>query len=154
MKKNSVKSVKVDLQIYNNKLDKNHFLKTNSSDKIIKNKIESNLTNVKEIKAEKIKIDLTKIDKSSEANITDRINKIKYLNLKTDIIQNNQVENNRIPNTKEIKLDKFIKIISKSNPKAGKHKKIINYNKKFSLKDARYENKLKYEQKNELINAK
>ena len=155
-KKNSVKSVKVDLQIYNNKLDKNHFLKTNSSDnknKIIKNKIESNLTNVKEIKAEKIKIDLTKIDKSSEANITDRINKIKYLNLKTDIIQNNQIENNRIPNTKEIKLDKFIKIISKSNPKAGKHKKIINYNKKFSLKDARYENKLKYEQKNELINA-
>ena len=152
-KKHSFKSVKVNLKIYNHKSEINSLIKTNSSDnknKTKKNKNQTNLTNVKGFKAEKIKIDLTKIDKSSETSITDRINNIKYLNLKTEITQNNQAENDKNPNTSKIDLDKFIKNFSKSNPKLGRQKKMINLNKKMSLKDARYENKLKYEQKNEL----
>jgi hypothetical protein len=152
-KKHSFKSVKVNLKIYNHKSDINSVIKTNSSDnknKINKKKVETNLTNVKGFKAEKIKIDLTKIDKSSEKSITDRINNIKYLNLKTEINQKNQAENDKNINTNQINLDKFIKNFSRSNPKLGRQKKMINLNKKMSLKDARYENKLKYEQKNEL----
>ena len=154
-KKHSVKSVKVDFtKINNNKSDRNILTKDNSSDKcgIVnqkKIKIETNLINIKDFKAEKIKIDLTEIDRNnSEQNLDDKINRIKYLNLKTEVTKKNEYH---------ISSDRAIKSFLKSNPKLTEKNKKINLNKRLSLQEARYENKLKSENisqpKNKLCNA-
>ena len=159
-KKHSISSIKVDLKENNkNKSDIYFLLKTNSNENKDKNNlsVETNLINIKEFKAEKINIDLTKIDKTSGRSVDEANNKIKFLNMKKGTNRDNQIENNFIQNTNQIMLNKFMKIISKSNPKTAKEKKMNHLNKKLSLKEARFENKLKYEnvsqQKNELINA-
>ena len=138
----------------------NLILNTNSSDnKNKKNKnnisIETNLINIKEFKAEKIKIDLTEMDKTSELNMDDKIN-IKYLNLKTEINENNDKEKNI--NNNQFMPNKAIKKISKSIPKVAKGQKRMKSDKKLSLNKARYEKKLKYvnlnNQNSDLIYAK
>ena len=100
---------------------------------------------------------MTKIDKISGHSVDEAINKIKFLSMKTGTDRHNQIENNFMQNTNQIMLNKLMKNISKSNPKKAKEKKMNHLNKKLSLKEARFENKLKYEnvsqQKNELINA-
>ena len=157
-KKISIKSFKVDLINNNkNKSGTNLILQTNSRDSENKNKknnisIETNLINIKEFKAEKINIDLTEMDKASNVNMDDK-NNTKYLNLKTEV---NNIGKNI--NNNQIKLNKEIKKISKSNPKITKEKKRMKSDKKLSLKEARYEKKLKYvnikNQNNDLIYAK
>ena len=135
-KKHSVKSIKIDLN--NNKSDTNSFMKSNSSEKNNSNyiKIDINNLNNKEFKAEKIKIDLTELDKVSPGkNKNDKINDIKYLNTQNDTIS------------------RYIKNNSKSNPKTAGNGKFHKYTKKISLQEARFENKLKFQQNNELIKA-
>ena len=156
-----IKSFKVDLKNDNkNNSGINLILNTNSSDnKNKKNKnnisIETNLINIKEFKAEKIKIDLTEMDKTSELNMDDKIN-IKYLNLKTEINENNDKGKNI--NNNQFMPNKAIKKISKSIPKVAKGQKRMKSDKKLSLNKARYEKKLKYvnlnNQNSDLIYAK
>ena len=92
------------------------------------------------------------MDKASDVNMDDK-NNTKYLNLKTEV---NNIGKNI--NNNQIILNKEIKKISKSNPKISKEKKRMKSDKKLSLKEARYEKKLKYvnikNQNNDLIYAK
>ena len=142
-KKQSVKSIKINLIENNNKYYSNSFIKSDSCEKNNKNNIKidiANLNNVKEFRAEKINIDLTELDeKNIGQNIIEKKAAIKYLNLQNE------------------KIIKSVKNISKSNPKSPRIGRINNFNKRLSLQEARLENKLKYVKnsnpKNELINA-
>ena len=142
-KKQSVKSIKINLIENNNKYYSNSFIKSDSCEKNNKNNIKidiANLNNIKEFRAEKINIDLTELDeKNIGQNIIEKKAAIKYLNLQNE------------------KIIKSVKNISKSNPKSPRIGRINNFNKRLSLQEARLENKLKYEKnsnpKNELINA-
>ena len=150
--KNSIKSVKIDFKKNNNselnKIEKNN------------NNIDTNLTNDKIFKAEKINIDLTNINRynSLEISLKDKINNIKLLKINNDKAKTN--------NSKEIfkKTQSNKKNIinnnknSNSNPKISNEKKLKNNKiKKLNLQEARYENKLKYDkntnEKVELISA-
>lgn len=153
-KKVSVKAFKIDLIHSNNKSDLNILTIKDSSEKSKKINLDvnSNLNNIKEFQAEKINIDLTELDKlNSEQDLNDKINNIKYLSLTTDVTKEKQFENNN--NLKSI--NKNIKNPSRSNPKVFKENRMNNYNKKLSLKEARFEKKKQSEKlfqpKNELI---
>ena len=149
-KRHSIRSVKVDLkQINNNKYSSkiNCFVKDNSNDNIQEIKqgtinLETNSINIKEFKAEEIRIDLTKdAEINSEKNLEEKINKTKELNFTNKTLKNNNAVNNGFKNLKDKNINKFIKIISKSKENENKRKT----NKRLSLQKARYENKLKKE---------
>ena len=173
-KKNSLKSVKVDLKAKNyseinlnqnnegnkrDKSDKSNHNNSNNNNNCINN--DNNLNNVKAFKAEKINIDLTNIDKD-DISLNEKINNIKLLKLKEKEKSSNRDVDKRAKSKKKnytiINSNRHIKKMSKSNPKISKEQHSNNnQNKKLTLQEARYENKLKYEKvsngKTELLYA-
>ena len=148
-KKYSVKSVKIDLRSSNYT---NEIIDNNTNNNTANNiNTDYNLIKINEISPEKIKIDLTEADKmSSEQNLKEKTNNINLLNLKDKTMKNNHIDIN-IHNDHPTNINQFNNF-SKSHSKSKKE----NY-KKLSLKEARYENKIKYEKipqpKNELYYA-
>ena len=142
-KKNSVKSIKIDFK--QNNLCEFNLNPNSSSNKSDKGKTENNITNVKAFKAEKINIDLTNID-NSEKTLNKKINNIKLLKINKDKV-NNTIQNGINTKFKSKKKSPInnnkINKKSQSNPKQSKEKN--SKNKKLTLKEARYENKLKYD---------
>ena len=175
-KKNSLKSVKVDLKSKNyseiNLNQNNGCSKRDKSDKSNSNSnnnnnlnSDNNLISVKAFKAEKINIDLTNIDKDN-ISLNEKINNIKLLKLKDKVKSNNRDNDKRAKSKKKNYTivnsnnnnNRHIKKMSKSNPKISKEQNSNNNQiKKLTLQEARYENKLKYEKvsngKTELLYA-
>ena len=173
-KKNSLKSVKVDLKSKNyseiNLNQNNGCSKRDKSDKSNSNSnnnnnlnSDNNLISVKAFKAEKINIDLTNIDKDN-ISLNEKINNIKLLKLKDKVKSNNRDNDKRAKSKKKYYTivnsnnNRHLKNMSKSNPKISKEQNSNNNQiKKLTLQEARYENKLKYEKvsngKTELLYA-
>ena len=152
-KKNLIKSVTVDLKRKNNspEIKVNEILEKSKTDQT-KERInkKNNFLIIKSFKPEKLSIDLNNIRNQNfiiQADLTEKINEIKIS--KTKNIKNQK--SNREAINRNLKNMKS----SKSNPKLLIEKKVNkNFIKKLSLKEARFENKLKYEKetnrKNEL----
>ena len=174
-KKNSLKSVKVDLKSKNyseiNLNQNNGCSKRDKSDKSNSNSnnnnnlnSDNNLISVKAFKAEKVNIDLTNIDKDN-ISLNEKINNIKLLKLKDKVKSSNRDNDKRAKSKKKNYTivnsnnnNRHIKNMSKSNPKISKEQNSNNNQiKKLTLQEARYENKLKYEKvsngKTELLYA-
>jgi hypothetical protein len=142
-KKNSVKSIKIDFN--QNNLCESNLNPNSNSNKSDKDKIENNITNVKAFKAEKINIDLTNVD-NLEKTINRKINNIKLLKINKDKAKNTIQNgiNTKFKSKKNSAINKNkINKKSQSNPKSSKEKN--SKNKRLTLQEARYENKLKYD---------
>ena len=154
-KKYLTKSITVDLKRKNcsPEIKPNEILSTNKNDNNNKN-YQSNQLIIKPFKPEQLSIDLNKIQNNQNIKIkndlTEKINNIMLS--KSNNNNNNKIQNSFI--TLRNSKMKNIKI-SKSNPKLIiNNKSNKNVFKKLSLKEARFENKLKLEkisnEKNEL----
>jgi hypothetical protein len=182
-KKNSLKSVKVDLKPKNysemnlnqnnggSKRDKSDKSNHNNNNNNFNSYSDNNLISVKAFKAEKVNIDLTNIDKDKEIDnisLNEKINNIKLLKLKDKVKSSNRDNDKRakskkknntiVNNNNNNNNNRYRKKMSKSNPKISKEQNSNNNQiKKLTLQEARYENKLKYEKvsngKTELLYA-
>ena len=153
LKKNLIKSVRVDLKSKNfsPEIKSDESLKQYMSDKNIKSKEENNLAIIKPFKTETLSIDLNKLQNKENSFINDINEKINCIKLAKETTKKNKIPNtNR--NSLSININKFK--LSKSNPKFLVEKKSNKkMTKKYSLNEARYENKLQYEKRTDKKNV-